>query len=541
MKKQQRPAARPTRRLKRTIAVPVLGLAAFGLAACGSSGPSSKGGGVVQNMTWAIPGDIVSLDPAFNYDYNTATVDNQVCEALLKINDKGQLEPNLATSWNQPNATTYVFNLRKGVKFQDGTPMTPQDVVFSMERDQDPKLGSYLTQFGERLDKVEVTGPNQVTAHLKEPDATFKYAVANQSNDVISQKFVEKNANAKGAVGQPNTGIDCTGPYKVDSWTPGQDIKLSAFTHYWDGEPKVRNIDFKVVEDEQTQIAGLNSGEIDGSIQAISGQGAKSLDTSELNLLRGTSTNAAFIGFNTGKPPFNNVKLRQALSYALDKQGIVGSVYAGYARSSKSPAPSSLWTYSKPSWQAAYNKLPAYSLNLQKAKQLVKQAGAEGAQADLVYTGAVDQQTAVAVQAAANKIGLKITPKKLPSAQLTAQQFADGPKPYQATLYTWGSDFPDPIGNLNYPFNSALPVTNVVEYDNPQVDSLLDKARGTINDDQRASLLQQAQAIIVKEQPWAVYAWPDVLMPLNNKLTTNYKPNGYWYFQAWAAQISGAK
>src|SRR5262249_58458678 len=130
---------------------------------------------------------------------------------------------------------------------------------------------------------------------------------------------------------------------------------------------------FKVVEDEQTQIAGLNSGEIDGSIQAISGQGAKALNTGQVNLLQGTSTNVAFIGFNTGKPPFNDVKVRQALSYALDKKGIVDSVYAGYAHGSKSPAPASLWTYSKPSWQAAYNKLPAFSLNLQKAKQLVKQ------------------------------------------------------------------------------------------------------------------------------------------------------------------------
>ena len=84
-------------------------------------------------------------------------------------------------------------------------------------------------------------------------------------------------------------------------------------------------------------------------------------------------------------------------------------------------------------------------------------------------------------------------------------------------------------------------MTNVVEYDNPKVDSLLDKARGTVDDDARASLLQQAQAIIVEEQPWAVYAWPDVLMPLNTGLATDYQPNGFWYFQSWADEISGAQ
>jgi len=549
------------RKLWLTVAMAALAaVAALVLAACGSSDSSTSaeatsggggeeettvsadtgGGGEVSDITWAIPGDIVSLDPTFNYDYTTTTVDNQICESLLKVNAEGELEPNVAEKWSEPNATTYVFDLRKGVKFHSGDTVTPEDVKFSIERDKDPKLGSYLVGFPERVKTVDVTGPNQVTVHMSEPDATWKYAAANQSTAIISKKFVEANGDSKGAVGQPKVGIDCTGPFKVDSWTPGQDIKVSAFDEYWDGAPKVKKIDFKIVEDEQTLVSGLNNGEIDGVIQQISGQSAKQLDPNTVNLLNGPSVNASFVAFNTQRAPFDDVRVRQALSYALDKKGIEESVYAGYAEDSKSPAPPLLWTYSKPTWEAAYEKLPSYELDVEKAKELIKEAGAEGAEADLLYTGETDAQTAIAVQNAASEIGLTIKPKKLPPAQLTALQYAEGEKEYDSTLLTWGSDFPDPIGNLNYPFNSATPVTNVVEYDNPKVDKLLDTARGTVDDDKRATLLQEAQAIIVEEQPWLVYAAPEILMPLNNRLSTSYQPNGFWYFQHWAAELSGS-
>jgi peptide/nickel transport system substrate-binding protein len=534
--------ARTRRRswLRATLAAGGAGLIALAIGACGDDSDSSEGGGSVDEMTWAIPGDIVSLDPPFNYDYTTSTVDSQICEPLLKVDADGQLSPNLAEDWSQPDDTTYVYTLREGVKFHDGSELTPEDVKFSIERHLDGKLGSYLAQFHERVDSVDVTGPNEVTVNLSEPDATWKYAAANQSSSIVSKAFVEQNGDDTGAVGQPKTGVVCTGPYQFDSWTPGQSIQLTAFADYWDGEPKVGAIDFRVVEDEQTLVSGLNSGEIDGTIQQISGQAAQQLDSSQVNLLEGSSVNVAFLAFNTQRPPFDDVRVRQAMSYALDKQGIVDSVYAGYAQESKSPAPPDLWTYSEETWQTAYDELPDYAQDIDQATQLIQQAGADGASADLVYTGDVDAQTAIAVQDAASQIGLKITPRKLPPAQLTALQYADGPKDYDSTLLTWGSDFPDPIGNLNYPFNSGLPVTNVVEYANPEVDRLLDEARGTVDDEGRADLLQQAQAIIVEEQPWAVYAWPDVLMPLNSRLATDYEPNGFWYFQSWSDEISGA-
>lgn len=526
-------------------------LVALAIAACGSdggggsetaSGTEEEGGGgnTVSQITWAIPGDIVSLDPAYNYDYQTATVDAQVCESMLAIDAEGQLEPNLATEWEQLDPTTYVFQLREGVKFHSGAPLTPEDVKFSIERHQDPKLGSYLGQFGEQVREVEVTGPNEVTVHMKAPDATWIYAAANQSSAVVNQKFVEQNGDNKGAVGKPNVGVDCTGPYQFGSWTPGQEIKLTAFGGYWNGAADVKAIDFKIVEDEQTLVSGLNNGEIDGVLQLISGQSAKQLDPGAVELLQGPSTNAAFVAPNTQRPPFDDVRVRQALSYALDKEGLIASVYAGFAEPLKSPAPSATWTYAVESWEQAYEELPGFELDIEKAKELVKEAGAEGAEADLLYTGETDAQTAIAVQDAGSKIGLNIKPKKLPPAQLTALQFAEGAKDYDATLFTWGSDFPDPIGNLNYPFNSSLPVTNVVEYKNPKVDSLLDKARGTVDDDARASLLQEAQAIIVEEQPWITYASPEVLMPISSRLTTSYEPNGFWYFQHWAYELTGS-
>jgi peptide/nickel transport system substrate-binding protein len=521
---------------------------ALGLAACGdddengggSGDKTAAGGATVSDITWAIPDDIVSTDPAFNYDYTTSTVVSQVCEPLLAIDADGQLSPNLASKWDQVDDTTYRFTLRDGVKFHDGSALTPEDVKFSIERHKDPNLGSYLGQFHERVDNVEVTGPNELTVQLSEPDSTWIYATANQSSSVVSKKFVEQNGDKAGAVGKPKSGVVCTGPFKLDQWTPGQGIKVSAFADYWKGEPKVKAIDFKIVSDEQTQVAGLNSGEIDGSIQTLGGKAADTLGGA-VNLLTGESVNVAFLGLNNARPPFDDKRVRQALSYAIDKAGILASAFGEHAQASKSPAPSTLWTYSEDVFKSAYDELPGYEQDLAKAKELIKQAGADGASAEILVSTPVDEEVALAIQDAGSEIGLDLKPRKLPYAQKTALEYADGEKKYDATLLTWGSDFPDPIGNLYFPFNSANVVTNVVTYKNAEVDKLLAQARGELDEAARADLLTQVQQQVVEDQPWVVYAAPDVLMPLSDRLATKYEPNGFWYFQSWADELSGAE
>ncbi len=112
------------------------------------------GGGEVDTMAWVINGEAVSMDYALAYDFNTNAATTNICEPLLRFSPEGQLEPNLAEAWEQPDPTTFVITLRSGVKFHDGTDMTAEDVAFSLNRHRDPELGSYLATFHERVEDI---------------------------------------------------------------------------------------------------------------------------------------------------------------------------------------------------------------------------------------------------------------------------------------------------------------------------------------------------------------------------------------------------
>ena len=165
----------------------------------------------------------------------------------------------------------------------------------------------------------------------------------------------------------------------------------------------------------------------------------------------------------------------------------------------------------------------------------MEEAGAVGAGADLMVSTSIDEEVGIIVQAAAAEIGLEISLVQIPYAEKTGLEYADGPKDYDMTLLSWGSDFPDPIGNMYFPFTSVNVITNVAAYVNPDVDRLLEEARGTTDDDERARLLIEVQQIVVDELPWAVYVSPDVVLSVND--LRGYSPNGFWYFTSWSDEL----
>ena len=486
-----------------------------------------------ETITWAISDEPVAMDPPFNYDYNTATIGGQICEGLLRIDKDNQLRPNLAADWKRVDDLTYRYTLRPNVMFHDGTTMTAEDVKFSLDRHRDPDVGSYLIGFHERVDSVEITGDLEITVTLIAPDVLWEYAVATQAAHVVSQAFVEANADETGGVHSPDAGIVCTGPYQVESWTPGQGVELVAFSDYWGGAPDIEAISIRVLTDPATIIAGLNSGEIDGTL-ALDGRQALSLHDS-VTVETADSVAAAFVAFNTTRAPFDDVRVRQALALVLDRAGIASTVYGGLAQPLAVPAPPILWTYAADQWSSAFDALPSYDTDVERARQLVQEAGAVGAGADLMVSTAIDEEVGIIVQAAAAEIGLEISLVQIPYAEKTGLEYADGPKDYDMTLLSWGSDFPDPIGNMYFPFTSVNVITNVAAYVNPDVDRLLEAARGTTDDDERARLLIEVQEIVVDELPWAVYVSPDVVLSVND--LRGYSPTGFWYFTSWSDEL----
>jgi peptide/nickel transport system substrate-binding protein len=520
------------------------------LAACGGDGDETgaaatgapQGGGEVGVVNWGLTGDAPAIDYVKAYDFNTNGVMTSITEPLLLMNSEGELQPNLAEEWELTEPTTMVIKLRSGVKFHDGSAMTADDVAFSLNRHRDPDVGSYLATFHDRVKNVEASGPLDVTVTFTRPDAHFPYALATMAAAVASKAFIEQNGNK---VGTPGVGIVGTGPYTFTSWTKGQEIVIDRFDDYWntDRALKVKQFVAKILLDEATVVQALQTGEIDGIWgNNISGKGAKaaqSFDT--VTVYRGPSYGIHYLAMNTQKPPFDDPRVRQAVSMAIDKQGLLESTWGGLGEAGmKSPATPAMWTFEEETFQEAYDALPSFDLDPDGARALVTEAGAEGAQGEILTSLPYDAEQAIAIQAAAEEIGLNLSPKKLEYTEKIAEEFSGKPtRTYSSTATQWASDIPDPAGQLFVLFHSKNVVTNNTAYHNSQVDDLLDRQRDSTDPAERARLLTEAQAIIVEDQPLAVFYSPDTILVMNKRLT-GYDIRPLWYWDPFVADLSGA-
>ena len=232
--------------------------------------------------------------------------------------------------------------------------------------------------------------------------------------------------------------------------------------------------------------------------------------------------------------------MRQAFAYALDRAGIISSVFNGLGVNTKSPVPPILWTYSHAAFAKAYAALPAHDLDLNKAKQLIAAAGAKGTKATLLTSTPTDQRVALFVQQAAQQLGITITIKTLPFDQKTSIEYANGKKDYDLDLVAASSDTPDPLNNLFLAYNSANVATDLTVYKNAVVDKALVAAQGAPTTAVEAAQTIKAQAQIMNDVPMIPYIAADSLVPLNKRLT-GFIPTFFSYWTPWAADISGTR
>lgn len=535
-----------------------LGGVALLVAGCGSSGKSSTGettttgkagnlssyiaggGKEVSQVTWGLVGDAVGLDPLIAYDYQSVQPMYQAFDTILQLNPKNEIIPMIATSWKQQDTRTYVYTIRTGVTFQDGSPMTPADVAYSLNRHLDPKNGSFLAPFMASVKSIESQG-NRVIVHLKTPDANWKYVPCIPVGQVVSQKNIEEILKSGKKAGTPTSLPIGTGPYKLVSWDKGNAIKLTRYDGYWDKKRplKVKDLTFQVVSDAEALASGLLNGDIQGTFQ-LNGRAVQPLKK-KLTVLRSESVNIRLLGFNTQKKPFDDPRVRQALSLAIDKPGLLKSAYGDEGRLwNSTPIEQNQWVFARETFASAYEKLTDYTTqDLDKAKDLIKEAGAEGATGNIIAATPEQQAQALAVQAAGKEIGLDLTIDKVPSEQQVAVMFTDKARNYSLTMYDWGSDTPDPASNVGVPFLKSNVVTNFNQYDNPELDKLINRQIQMPDGPARAKLLAEIQAKLVDDQPWAVLYWINNLTVLQKNLG-GLRLVPQWAYWSWAADISGS-
>jgi peptide/nickel transport system substrate-binding protein len=462
-----------------------------------------------------------------------------MCESLLVQAPDGSLHPGLATM-TAPTPTKLVFTLKPGVKFWDGHAVTSADVVYSLDRNTDPKLGGFYPLVFSRVKSIEATSPTQVTITLKQADYWLQGELASMPGIVIEKSYAQKQGKNYGT---PSGGIMCTGAYMFKSWKPGVGVTAVANPHYWNTKvkpPLVQSILLKGVPD----VSSFTSGMLTGGIQGSYTLGLNTLDqlknSKNVKVYQGPSwATDAFI-VSSFKGVLGNVKVRQALSLALDRQGIINSVYKGAALMPKWESNPGTFGYGKPVFDAAYASAPVMSQNLAKAKKLVQEAGATGKTFTIGTSSQLANIAAVtgAYQAAAQAIGLKTTLKSVSAqnyinffTEASARQGIDG---FLTVNY---GDYADPAAMLST-FDIPGGSQNYDNFSDPKLTSLLGQARSTANPDKRAQLMVQAEKINNQLLPWIPNVQPTNLLLLSKNLTGATGSFAYM-FAPWANSLGG--
>ena len=533
---QSRGGFRSGRTVRVALCIGAVALAA-GMA---SAGTASRSAGTqaakdVPRLTWAIGATIRSLDFTRSSDSTSSTVISLGCETLVRYDRIGRLTPGLAR-FSAPNSTTYVYRLRKGVKFWDGRPLTTADVVYSLE--QASKKGSQISSLFTSVKTIQATGPNTVTVRLSEPDPFFRYTAA--ITYVVQKRFWSAHLDD---LGTPGVLTMCTGPFRYTRFVPDDRIEAKAFDGYWGGRPKTRNISVRIIVSDATRQLAMRSGQIDGAFRVPQDQidQWKRLPKTKIQLAPELRT--AYISLDLDTPPFNDVHVRRAIAYALDKRGLVKAVLRGYGQVAPTMPPPEQWgdLMSQKEVKAFYKSLPQYSYSLAKARAELRQSTVpNGFKATLPYPDS--QQTlgkaALALSESLGKIGVTLTVKQITTDDWFGALFAH--KDLGMQIISWGVDYPDPAdaAHFIYDSKSATPnAFNTSNYKSAAMDTELAAQQNSVRRATRAAAIRRVLRRAAVDSPYVPIWYQKIAMALNTKYT--YKGFGTWYlYTPWALQIS---
>ena len=450
---------------KRALTVTAVGVtAALALAGCsagaknaGSSNPSTglvvttpAATGTVDHITWNVfEGEPQTVDPYHSADYTPNMINSNMCENLLAQTPDFQIKPNLAQSYSNPDPLTWVYDIRPGVTFWDGHPLTADDVVYSLDKNwKDPT--SFYNYLYANVASITKTGPLQVTVKLKAPDYLFNDELSATAGVIVEKDFTEK---AGKNFGSPSGGLMCTGPYKFGGWTQGQSITAVAYDGYWNKalKPKVKKITFTFLTDDSAITSGLLSGEIDGTYNVpVSGIPTLS-KTSTGSLYRGKAgLEVEFVVANQ-KGALKNADIRNALQLAIDWKGIGATVYGGEGTPTSLQMASASFGFAKTPLDALAKQVNTTDGGPQivKAKALLKDVPAAELQQQIslvVPQQAETQQLGLAVKAAADKIGLNFKLDVVPATGYSNYLYDPKTRGNTDLLYTqFWANIPNPL------------------------------------------------------------------------------------------------
>jgi peptide/nickel transport system substrate-binding protein len=449
-----------------------------------------------------------SLDPAVSTATNDFRILINLYEGLVRYKPGTlEVEPALAENWTiSDDGLTYEFRLREGVTFHDGTPFDAAAVKFNFDRmldEEHPAAGTGpfpLAFFFSAVGKVEAVDPRTVRFTLKEPYAPFLSNLAYPTGLMVSPSAVTERGKE---FGRNPVG---TGPFRFVEWQGNRQVTIERNPDYW-GEPaKLQAVVFRPITDPNTRAAEMLAGGIDVMAEVPPDAITQFQGVDDFKVYEQAGPHLWFLILNTREGPFKDKRVRQAVNYAIDKQAITENILQGTAIPAKGPiAPAFEW--------AQDPSLQGYPHDPEKARALLKEAGAEGASLTFYVaeggSGMLDPVAmGTAIQADLAEVGLKVKIETYEWNTFLANVNPGLEGKADMAEMAWMTNDPDTLPYLTLR-TEALPQNggfNSGYYSNPELDRILEEARRSSDQAKRAELYRQAQRIIVEDAPWAFVA-----------------------------------
>ncbi len=401
-----------------------------------------------------------------------------------------RIVPGLATSWSQPDPKTYVFQLRRGVKFHDGTPFDAEAVKFNFDYILDPANHSQRRPEIAMVDRVEVTSPMSVRVTLKQPFSPFLATIADRAGYMVSPTARKKYGKdlARNPVG--------TGPFKFVEWVRDDHMRLQRNEDYYErGLPYLDEIVYHPITDQSVVFTELRTGNIDFAYTlAIDPKDVPAVkQIKSLNVLIGPGVGYEGFWFNTAAGPLANRALREAFSLALDREQLLKIAYSGVGQIANGPLPPSLWAYDQ--------KIPVVKRDVAQAKKKLAEGGKPAgfpltlkAESNNPLQAKITQLA----QAQLREIGIQANIVTLDFAALLN---AGSRNDFDALSLGWSGRI-DPDGNIEPIFEKGG-AFNYGRYDNPQVDALMQRGRELQNQSERKPVYDQVVKLIEADAAYA--------------------------------------
>lgn len=470
---------------RRTFSQAALGAAAFGLMHGSAFAQAPKKGGTLRYGTVT---EVTNLDPHVYGGNAWRVLIEALYSPLVGYDAKGAVVPRLAERWEQPDSKTILFHLGAGTTFHDGSPVTAEDVKFSLDRIIDEKtaatlrtnlLGATVTVVDARTVKVE----------KPQPDATLLSVLALPEAAIVSRKWIEGGANVKASA-------NGTGPFLLKQYEPSVRAVLEKNPAYFvSGEPYLNGVEVRMIKSDDARVNALRS----GSLDMIDFVPWKDIDMlGRMPNFKVDSSGGAFmnIWFNATRKPFDDPKVRQAIAYAVDREAISKAAFFGHGSPIYGPPTPSDSSFYNKELDGRFKRDPA------KAKALLAQAGHDkGLEIELiVFQGlGIYTTTAQVIQANLKEIGVTVNIRLVEWANLMERKNAAN---YDAMLYGVSMKLPDPDAYAYYFGADSTYWAKPIGYRDEALEKLLAEGRATTEEAKRKAIYAKVEERLLETSPW---------------------------------------